>query len=149
MLKNLSLLFFYFCVTKHCIFLLLFFAIVDDCEILAVPPSSSNKKANNARQKINQPNATIDVVTVEDPITGEPVKQLVQTVTDASTGKTVQIPLPNIQADNLDEGWIFLNHTTLTVEAFLEHKIFQAIHKGFDFLAFFDLHVLWTPHQGY
>ena len=51
-------------------------------------------------------------MTVEDPITGEPVKQLVQTVTDASTGKTVQIPLPNIQADNLDEGWIFLNHTS-------------------------------------
>jgi hypothetical protein len=54
-------------------------------------------------------------VTVEDPITGEPVKQLVQTVTDATTGKTVQIPLPmaNIQADNLDEGWILLlDHTT-------------------------------------
>ena len=80
-------------------------------------------------------------MTVEDPITGEPVKQLVQTVTDASTGKTVQIPLPNIQADNLDEGWIYLNHTTLTVEAFSEHKIFQGIHKGFDFLAFFlNLH---------
>ena len=79
-------------------------------------------------------------MTVEDPITGEPVKQLVQTVTDASTGKTVQIPLPNIQADNLDEGWIFLNYTTLPVKAFLEHKIFQSIHKGFDFLAFLNLH---------
>ena len=46
-------------------------------------------------------------MTVEDPITGEPVKQLVQTVADPKTGKIVQIPLPmaNIQADNLDEGW--------------------------------------------
>ena len=53
-------------------------------------------------------------MTVQDPITGEPVKQLVQTVTDATTGKIVQIPLPaNVQADNLDEGWILLAyHTT-------------------------------------
>ena len=89
-----------------------FCAIVDDCEILAVPPSSS--KREDARKKNKQSKTTIDVVTVQDPITGEPVKQLVQTVTDATTGKIVQIPLPaNVQADNLDEGWILLAyHTT-------------------------------------
>ena len=83
---------------------LLFYAIVDECEILAVPPPS---KSGRGVQKTKQPKPKIEVVTVEDPITGEPVKQLLQTVTDAKTGKTIQIPLPmaNIQADNLDEGW--------------------------------------------
>ena len=87
---------------------LLFYAIVDECEILAVPPPS---KSGRGVQKTKQPKPNIEVVTVEDPITGEPVKQLLQTVTDAKTGKTIQIPLPmaNIQADNLDEGWIHIH----------------------------------------
>ena len=87
---------------------LLFYAIVDECEILAVPPPS---KSGRGVQKTKQPKPKIEVVTVEDPITGEPVKQLLQTVTDAKTGKTIQIPLPmaNIQADNLDEGWIHIH----------------------------------------
>jgi len=80
----------------------------DECEILAVPPPS---KSGRGVQKTKQPKPKIEVVTVEDPITGEPVKQLLQTVTDAKTGKTIQIPLPmaNIQADNLDEGWIHIH----------------------------------------
>ena len=87
---------------------LLFYAIVDECEILAVPPPS---KSGRGVQKTKQTKPKIEVVTVEDPITGEPVKQLLQTVTDAKTGKTIQIPLPmaNIQADNLDEGWIHIH----------------------------------------
>ena len=82
----------------------MYYAIVDECEILAVPKPSFK----SGKQKTNKSKTKIDVVTVEDPITGEPVKQLVQTVTDAKTGKTVQIPLPmaNIEGQNLDEGWI-------------------------------------------
>jgi hypothetical protein len=80
----------------------------DECEILAVPPPS---KSGRGVQKTKQPKPKVEVVTVEDPITGEPVKQLVQIVTDAKTGKTIQIPLPmaDIQADNLDEGWIHIH----------------------------------------
>jgi hypothetical protein len=95
---------------------LLFYAIVDECEILAVPPPS---KSGRGVQKTKQTKPKIEVVTVEDPITGEPVKQLLQTVTDAKTGKTIQIPLPmaNIQADNLDEGWIHI-HIFFTIHLF-------------------------------
>ena len=98
---------------------LLFYAIVDECEILAVPPPS---KSGRGVQKTKQPKPKIEVVTVEDPITGEPVKQLVQTVTDAKTGKTIQIPLPmaNIQADNLDEGWIHIHFFYKTLFFFID-----------------------------
>merc|ERR1719225_1063779 len=37
--------------------------------------------------------AAVQVITVADPVTGEPVQQMVQTVVDPSTGQTIQVPV--------------------------------------------------------
>ena len=40
--------------------------------------------------------ATTTTVTVTDPITGQPVQQVVQTIIDPTTGETSQIPISNL-----------------------------------------------------
>ena len=81
---------------------------VDESDILVVTTSSNN---NTAVQSCNQStNAQkVEVVTTQNPLTGEPMKQLVQMVTDPITGKQMQVPIPaNISADNLEDGLTFL-----------------------------------------
>ena len=60
-------------------------ALVDPTTGQQVPLSSSNNAGN-------VPGAAVQVITVADPVTGEPVQQMVQTVVDPSTGQTIQVP---------------------------------------------------------
>ena len=45
------------------------------------------------------------MVTIQDPISGEPKQQLVQTVTDPQTGQTLQLPVvSNVTSEDLTDG---------------------------------------------
>ena len=48
--------------------------------------------------------AAIQVITVADPVTGEPVQQMVQSVVDPSTGQTIQVPVQSNAAGGVGGG---------------------------------------------
>lgn len=57
----------------------------------------------------------MDVVTVQDPVTGEMIKQLVQNVIDPNTGESIQVPL-GLASSDIEEGSaeIVIVHDPLT-----------------------------------
>lgn len=65
----------------------------DESEILCEKPQQAR------RQRKNKP--PVKVVSVQDPITGETVQQLVQTVIDPRTGQAIQVPVNNAMTDPL------------------------------------------------
>lgn len=63
-------------------------ALVDPATGEQVTLSPNSNAAGNVSS-----GAAVQVITVADPVTGEPVQQMVQTVVDPSTGQTIQVPV--------------------------------------------------------
>ena len=61
-----------------------------------VPVNNSGVPVNNSGVPVGAAGeGSAQVITVQDPITGQLTQQIVQTAVDPSTGQTIQIPLQN------------------------------------------------------